>query len=175
MNKVCRNPFFPSWMSNPCSNDYTSDVEEIWVSQAGEITYLSRHNEQTLVEKVSLVNAYPVLTYAYTQSASAPRSPFKTLLGADSYLWADDVWWDLETGLAAAYLLGDASMTHLGEPVSSDWKEVNVMDAEIIHQPKIKKRFRQLAISLKKWWRHTAQKTRHWAQQVGDRLKKAMH
>lgn len=174
MKKSCRNPFFPFWMPHPSSNYHTSGVKEIWVSQAGEITYLSSQNEQTLVEKVSLVNSYPVLTYAYTQSASAPRSPFKALLEADYCLWADDLGWDLETGLAAAYLLGDASMTHFGKPVSSDWEEVNVMDAEIIHKPKIQQRFRQLAVGLKNWWQHTAQKTRHWTQQVSDRLKDAI-
>jgi len=173
MNKSCRNPFFPFWMPNPPSNDPPRDVEEIWVSQAGEITYLSSHNEQTLVEKVSLVNAYPVLTDAYTQSTSAPRSPFKALLGADFYPW-DDIWWDLETGLAAAYLWGDASMTYVDQSVSSDWEDINIMDAEIIHKSKIKQRFRQLAVGLKKWWQHTAHKTRHWARRTGDRLKNAL-
>lgn len=175
MNTIRRNQFFQFWMPNQSTHDHGRTVEEIWVNQSRQITYRSSHNGQTLVEKVSLVNSHPVLTYAYTQLGSPRRSPFNALLGADSFLWADDFWWDLETSLAAASRLGDEPVSYFGKPVSADLEDDNVIDAEIIHvKPSAKKRWQQIAAGLRRWWRDTSQKTRHWAQQVGDHWKNAI-
>jgi uncharacterized protein YrrD len=113
-------------------------VEEVWIDDAGRVTYFAGKHGYTPLEQVSVVGPDAVLTYSSVLKEPpltnlrrlhrlSVRSPMSDALG-----WVDDFLFDWETGEIAAYILGGDIATPFGGRAVLFPEDVETIEAEVI-------------------------------------------
>jgi uncharacterized protein YrrD len=153
-------------------------VEEVWIDDAGRVSYFAGTQGYTPIEQVSVVGPDAILTY----SAMLEDPLLKNLrrlhrLGVrssmtDAFGWVDDFIFDWETGEIAAYILaGDITAPFGGRAVLFP-EDVETIEAEaIVIKEGANKRFKSESEGLKGFLSEKSQQVKNLVNRMGSRLK----
>jgi uncharacterized protein YrrD len=153
-------------------------VEEVWIDNAGRVTYFAGTQGYTPLEQVSVVGLDAVLTYNAMLEEPlmtnlrrlhhlSVRSPMTDTLG-----WVNDFLFDWETGEIAAYILaGDIAAPFGGRAVLFP-EDIETIEAEaIIIKEGANKRLKHESEGLKGFLSEKSQQVKKLVNRMGNRLK----
>jgi uncharacterized protein YrrD len=153
-------------------------VEEVWIDDAGRVSYFAGTQGYTPLEQVSVVGPDAVLTYSamleeppltnlHRLHRLSVRSPMTDTLG-----WVDDFLFDWETGKIAAYILaGDIAAPFGGRAVLFP-EDVQSIEAEVIViKEGANKRLLSESEGLKGFLSEKSQQVKNLVNQMSSRLK----
>jgi uncharacterized protein YrrD len=153
-------------------------VEEVWIDDAGRVTYLAGTQGYTPLEQVSVVGPDAVLTYSAMLEESpltnlrrlhrlSVRSPMSDALG-----WVDDFLFDWQTGEIAAYILGGDIAAPFGGRAVLFPEDVQSIQAEVIViKEGANQRLLNESEGLKGFLSEKSQQVKNLVNRMGERLK----
>lgn len=153
-------------------------VEEVWIDDAGRVSYFAGTQGYTPLEQVSVVGPDAVLTYSAMLEELpltnlrrlhrlSVRSPMSDALG-----WVDDFLFNWETGEIAAYILAGDIAAPLGGRAVLFPEDVQSIETEVIViKEGTNKRLKSESEGLKGFLSEKSQQVKNLVNRMGSRLK----
>jgi uncharacterized protein YrrD len=151
-------------------------VEDIWLDEAGRITYLSSSEGYLPLEQVSGIGTEAISTYGQlvvldpSDLHRLHRLAVQSAIG-EPLGWIDDFLFDWQTGQIAAYLVAGAIAEPFGGRAVLDPEDVQeIAIASLIIRSGGEERLTSEAEGLKGFLSEKSQQVRHLVRVMGDRL-----